>query len=82
MVASREDKQLWQLGCNGDGTTENMHPLFLGIRYSNSKWLLKNYDIPAELKVNEDVKEMSEPVGNVVVAKRISKAKQAEKQRK
>ena len=82
MMASREDKQLWQLGCNGDGTTENMHPLFLGIRYSNSKWFLKKYDIPEELKMNEDVKEMSEPVGNVVVAKRISKAKQAEKLRK
>ena len=82
MMTSREDKQLWQLGCKEEGATENMHPLFMGIRYSNSKWLLKHYEIPEELKMSEDVKETSEPVENVVVAKRISKAKQAEKLRK
>ena len=82
MVASREDKQLWQLGCKEDGATENIHPLFMGIRYSNSKWFLRKYDIPEELRISEDVKETSEPVGNVVVAKRTSKAKQAEKLRK
>lgn len=81
-LALREDKQLWQLGCKEEDATENMHPLFMGIRYSNSIWHLKHYEIPEELKANEEVKENSEPVRNVVVAKRVGKAKQAEKLRK
>ena len=84
MVDSREDSRLWQLGGKGLGATENMHLLFMGIRYGNVKWELKPFEIPEELKVTEEAKEPIETptTGNVVVAKRVGKAKHTEKLRK
>lgn len=84
MTDSREDNRLWQLGGKGLGITDNMHPLFMGIRYGNVKWELKPFEIPEELKVTEEAKEPAETptTGNVVVAKRVGKAKLAEKLRK
>lgn len=84
MMDSREDNRLWQLGGKSLGITDNMHPLFMGIRYGNVKWELKPFEIPEELKATEEAKEPAETptTGNVVVAKRVGKAKQAEKLRK
>ena len=84
MVQSREDNQLWQLGCAGVDFSENVHPLFLGIRQGGKhcRWELNPYEIPEELKTTEEDKEPKKQTGNVVAVKRTGRAKQAEKKKK
>lgn len=84
MVQSREDNQLWQLGCAGVDFSENVHPLFLGIRQGGKhcRWELNPYEIPEELKTTEEDKEPKKQTGNVVAVKRTGRAKQAEKIKK
>lgn len=84
-LEQREDKRLWQLGCDGLDSSENFHPLFLGIRQGkNCKWRLQPYDIPGELKPTEEGEKLTDTTetSNIVSVKNIGKSKQAEKRKK
>ncbi len=83
MVQSREDKQLWQLGSAGLDSSENFHPLFLGVRLGKfCRWELNPYEVPEELKTTEEDKKATKQAENVVAVKRTGRAKQAEKIKK
>ena len=45
----RPEESIWQIGVNGTHGKENMHPLFLGIRYNHLSWTLETFDIPDNL---------------------------------
>ena len=42
----RPGEHIWQIGVGGSHGKENMHPLFLGIRYNHLLWTLEPFDIP------------------------------------
>ena len=85
ILTKREDKRIWQLSSDGVDSSENCHPLFLGIRQGkNCKWRLQPYDIPDELKLTEEGENLTDTTetSSIVSVKKIGKSKQAEKRKK
>lgn len=61
------DTSLYQIEASGmKNQTSGTHPLFLGIRYSNAKWILKPYPLENALKIIKELQKTKQEKGKKV----------------